>query len=110
MEIGDRVKVVVSDPWDFVSPDGDNAVAGRLIRVLRTRLGEALLIETSKPFVVHEREVSYLLALHRHMGESIWDCVTVLEVSPQELRELLSGGEVPTTGLPTIIVGSVSRA
>ena len=109
MKSNDEVRVLVGEPWDFSSPEGDNLFSGRIINVMSTRFGEALIIKVRRPFTIDGSEVSYLLAMHRHVNEVTWRHITALEVPIDQLDSVLQNDDV-TAALKIVVVGTIALA
>lgn len=68
MQINQQVKIKVSEPWDFTSPEGNNIFSGVVSDYTNSVLGEAYLIKNNKTFILNGMSVNYIVAVYRNKG------------------------------------------
>ena len=66
MQINQQVKVIVSEPWDFTSLEGDNEFSGIVHEYINSSFGEAYLIKNNVPFMLNGIKVSFVVAVYRN--------------------------------------------
>lgn len=66
MQINENVKIVVAEPWDFTSEEGDNVFSGKVSEITSMNSNEAYLIKCSFPFVLNNIIVKYVVATYRN--------------------------------------------
>jgi hypothetical protein len=70
---GAKVKLVVIDPWDFVTANGSGPFLATVLQVGRDQTTNytALLLQVDPPFHYKGVECKYLVGSPRHEGRSI---------------------------------------
>lgn len=66
MQVNQQVRIIVSEPWNFSSPEGDNKFSGIVCESTNFSLGEAYLIKNNFPFILNGNKVSYVVAMFRN--------------------------------------------
>ena len=66
MKINQQVKILVSEPWDFTSPEGNNIFTGVVIDSTNSVFGETYLIKINKPFVMNGLSINYIVVIYRN--------------------------------------------
>jgi hypothetical protein len=84
--VGRRVRLSISEPWEFESEFGTGSLSGR-IGELRSDPAPGLVVELDDPITFADEHIAALTATARYEGESVLD--------------LVGRGEVVSTFVPT---------
>lgn len=68
MQINQYVTIKVAEPWDFISPEGDNIFSGIVSDYTNSVDGEAFLIKNNRSFILNGASVNYVVAMYRNKG------------------------------------------
>ncbi|MDA8212703.1 MAG: hypothetical protein M0021_12610 [Clostridia bacterium] len=104
LRANENVKIVVSEPWDFNSPEGDNIFTGVIIDQTNSSLGEAYLMKVSSTFQVNGISVSNVVVVPRGNNPK---AVNVYYI-PDDLLPRFSDIKTITEKLRFIIVGTIA--
>jgi hypothetical protein len=62
----DEVLIMVGEPWDFTSKDGDNRFIGKIINCIKESNEDRYLIEVNNPFILKNKMVNYVATQTRN--------------------------------------------
>lgn len=65
-----NLRLLVSEPWDFEGPDGQNLILATLDAIGYGKYGEWLVCKC-KPFAIHGLNISSLLLTKRHKTKEL---------------------------------------
>lgn len=68
---GEKFFLVVSEPWDFSSPAGENLIEVFFVKSMRYKGRAAWLLESTIELEEGDLRSRYLLAVNRYKGESL---------------------------------------
>ncbi len=98
------IKIIISEPWDFVSPEGDNKLIGSIHSLLNSTDGrERFIIRVQVPFLYNNYIIDYLVATKRHNEDTKQ---YNFHYSPNELANANSFEKIKDK-LDFILIGSI---
>lgn len=74
-EVHKKVTIIVAEPWDFTTPEGDNKFSGTVLNKTifnrmksksKPRYDNAFLLKVNVPFVIDNLTVNYIVAEYRN--------------------------------------------
>lgn len=66
MKVGDKITVMVAEPWDFECSMGKNKVTGVVCDYTVTKYGDTYLLRSDESFDIKSLKVQYMVLTHRH--------------------------------------------
>ncbi|ATW25276.1 hypothetical protein [Candidatus Formimonas warabiya] len=105
MQINQQVKLIVAEPWNFTSPEGDNKFSGVVCEYTNSNSGEAYLIKNNVPFVHNGAKVSYVVAMYRNKDVS--DKNMNIAYIPDNLTHQFNQFDTIFDKLQFVIIGSI---
>ena len=66
MKVGDKIVILVGEPWDFDSSMGANRISGTICDYTLTKKGEAFLFESDDMFDIQSVQVRYMVLKARY--------------------------------------------
>jgi hypothetical protein len=71
LRVNDIIKIIVSEPWDFSSPEGDNVFSGKIQDQIKTSFGELYLLRVSTPFQFKTSLINWIAISRRDNHNSV---------------------------------------
>ena len=65
MNINDKLKIIVSEPWNFISSDGDNLFYCTIVNLNKTDRRELYLAKTESHFELDNRKIAFVILQKR---------------------------------------------
>lgn len=65
MKVNDKIKIIVSEPWNFSSSDGDNLFYCSVINLNKTDKRELYLARINSNFEINNRKVDFVILQKR---------------------------------------------
>ena len=66
MENGEKITIIVAEPWDFKSSLGDNALSGTICDRTVSKYGDAYLLKSDESIDIKSAKVQYMVMMHRN--------------------------------------------
>lgn len=85
MSSGIGVQIIVSEPWDFTSAEGDNKFSGKILESVHdNNVGMRNLIKVKSPFHLSNLFVEYVITVPRQKGNN--KNINVYYISEEVIR------------------------
>ncbi len=69
MHINQKIRILISEPWDFISYDGGNRLYGTICGFVKANAGDAYLFKTDKTIKYGEFDIDYLVLQKRNLDD-----------------------------------------
>jgi hypothetical protein len=84
MDFGDKITIIVGEPWDFTSSEGDNIFSGTFINSIVFNSSMISLVKVNHPFILNGSIINYVVLTPRgkinvDIGHIPDDCVSEFE-------------------------------
>jgi hypothetical protein len=66
MNAREKIVILVAEPWDFTSTEGNNIFSGTIIDNLNFNHDEVSLVKVNQPFTIDEIIINYVVITNRH--------------------------------------------
>lgn len=102
MKIKDNVKIIVSEPWNFASSEGDNIFSAKIYDKAKSSLGEVYLLKVKIPFIIDNLLIKWIVISKRDKHNS----VNVYNICDKDIASFKNIDTIKNR-LKFIIIGSV---
>lgn len=104
LKINSNIIIVVAEPWNFVSSEGDNRFAGTIINFTETTYGDTYLIKVNSPFIFNGQKIGYVVAVYRNRAINLKGLN--ISIIPDDIVEKFNDFNSIKDYLKFIIIGS----
>jgi hypothetical protein len=70
MRIGEKIRLLIAEPWDFESPSGPNEVRGEVLETRIGKYGRIYLVKVKDVFDIDRLTVEYMVLSYRDIDVS----------------------------------------
>ena len=104
MLLGRTVQIIVAEPWDFTSPEGDNKFSGQIIQSISKDVGTINLIKIYSPFAINNLIVKYVVTVPRQRIDTTQ--INIYHV-PEDIIRMDNFWELLESNTSFIAIGSI---